>query len=144
MSPEWSENEKQKSVDTRLNDGMTVSFEVAGYASIHYHPKADLPGKEKLRLFESGLTELAKLLEGRTDIHHVAATSWIVSDNPDFFTRKRKFFLVEESASPDVAKLVAEYWRRSRETEMVPLEHQSKNPKVALLRIEDLMPRLNK
>jgi hypothetical protein len=144
MSPEWLRGSSDKPTDERLNPGMTVSYEVAGYASIHYHPKDNLRDKEKLALFEEGLTELARRLQGRTDIQYVAATSWIVAVNSKFFTRRRLFKLASPEGNPDIQALVGDYkWRRDH-TKIVPRKYRNTEPQVALLEIKDLVGRLKR
>ena len=142
VQEEPSHQPQRPADDIPLNDAMAVSFEVLGYASIHFHPKTDIPDRQKLILFERGLDKLADVLKDRADVHHVAATSWIVANNPDFFTRKRKFVIAVDAENSDVKALVAEYVRRRQETGMVPEEQAHIEPKVALLEMKDLLARL--
>ncbi|MEN9560934.1 MAG: hypothetical protein RIQ56_207 [Candidatus Parcubacteria bacterium] len=140
--PTLKSSPEQKS-DEELVKGMTVSYEVNGYASIHYHPDPALGRKAKLAVFEDGLDELARRMKGRTDIRYVAATSWVVAANEPFFTR-RKFVITTQEQNPEVEKLVREYKRRRDETDMtVPEEHKKTEPKVALLSFANLEERLN-
>lgn len=112
--------------------GMTVSYEVPGYASIHYHPKVALSNLNKLRVFEKGLSVLALRLADMSDIKFIAATSWVVSTKEDFFT-SRGFEILAKPYEADIQQLIEEYKKRRDETQpgMVWDQHKAIEPKVA-------------
>lgn len=86
--------EKYKELEIPGVDGMTISFEIPGYALLHYTPSV-IEGEtmstsitRRAKIWNDGLLGAAILLASRKDVQRVGVVSWIVKKNPKILARE--------------------------------------------------------
>lgn len=133
--------------DEKLNESCTASFDLEGYVSFHFKPKAP-PGsdsvavRKEMKNYFLGLNELASRISGGnsderyTRIKYVSVTSWIVNENDTILTKSG---FKEDPGMPSEDKdFLIKVYERRREHEVLP-EHRDIIPKVFRVSASDFI-----